>query len=88
MLAVVVPEFGVIYQLITSTTNQQIYADFLTYAFRVIHALVCTPQQKLVLVHDNAKYYRANMVVETIKDLDINELPTIQYSQQCSSIWA
>ena len=82
MLAMVVPGFGVIYRLTTTPTTHDIYADFLKEAFKVVRALICDENQKLVIVHDNAKYHTERSIKQVLQNLNINELPTIQYSPQ------
>ena len=86
MIAMVVPGFGVIYQLTTETTTHQVYVNFLKEAFKVVRTLICDENQRLVLIHDNAKYHRHDSVVECLKNLAINELPIIPYSPQLNEV--
>lgn len=61
-LLMVVPGFGIIYQLTDSSTNHLTYAQFIKKAFKVVRSLVCLPNTPIIMIHDNAAYHVVDRV--------------------------
>ena len=81
-LLLVVPGFGIIYEINRDHTDHHIYIEFLTKAFRVVKSLICLPSDEIILIHDNAPYHCHKEVSPAISALGVEEVPIIPYSPQ------
>ena len=83
IVAAVVPGYGVIYQWSKgkSIKGDQ-YQNFFCKVADIVRRFIGTGKTKLALIHDNASIHWTKDVTNTIRDLQIELIPTVPYSPQ------
>lgn len=86
VIAIVFPGFGVLYKIIENSTSGEQYSQFLKEAIEFTRKYICNYSTEIVIIEDNCPMHNTENVENTIKELNIALLPTVQYSPALNGV--
>ncbi|KAH0793646.1 hypothetical protein GPJ56_002437 [Histomonas meleagridis] len=86
ILSCVIPGFGVISRWFRGSINGNDYAVFIREVTDLIRRAVCSGSNKNCIIHDNCKIHKTSETQRAIKDMKINEIPTVPYSHHLNEV--